>query len=220
MAERHESIYEATCLVELREKFRDKTVLMIDLDGVLRGTPDDAEAADPKAILALRELVKVGYTLTLWTQTENRDGDVDRFLDSNELNPLFDLVVCLEDHELLEPAQRDAYLAALDSATWLDDETRAGFNEYLDELLKHKGVLPPKTPHFIFERCGIIDDGAAIWWTRFSASVRDLTRRQSGQSPYHWFYVRDSRMPHTQTDEHYFGPSWIDRIKREFPLKS
>lgn len=215
-----QSIYFPKIRDYLRDLFKERSVLMMDLDGVLTAPGQEKRVPYPPAIEALRELDRRGYILTLFTQASDRFMDVSLFLRRAKIGSLFSVVVTEENQELKTQQQKSDYRATVDSAEWLDEETRRNFKALADMKL----FTPPKPPHLFMEKCGIIEDAATPWYKNFSPAVIEAMQRKDGRCPYPLFEVADTREdvdPKISRDpDEYFGPAWVEKIMKEFPVRS
>ena len=176
----HQFIFEPALLAKIREGFQDKKVAVVDLDGVLRGSnyreADSPLQLNPEAGEGLQYLKSKGYTLVLWTHGSNYDDRVWDYLQAEHFDEFFELIISSENyvfdrtgedqtrdpkHKISSGAEGN-FEAAVNSATWLDEESRSG-------LLK-EGRQPStcnfKTPQLLFPQgCLVIDDSLGLWYT-------------------------------------------------------
>jgi len=211
----HESMYEPETVAAIREKLAGKRVVMVDQDGVT--LPHDRDRTQAWQLgddvsQTLQALHEQGYTLVYWTNTPNADGNVAETLMSSEVASLFSLVVCGDNYVLRSNAQVDNALQMINSATWLDDETRRQLMECVRRGGKvdflHERMIP-KLPMCLAEECATVDDDP--WWHQdlLSEEIKD-----SGAFP---LFVPSTLNTNDTPNEQHFGTHWIKRILEEFP---
>ena len=102
------SIYAPNVRNRIRLALSGKSVLMVDLDGVLTEDPDDrGRKPNADAIDAVKQLASQ-YYLMLWTQggrgTSEGEADIERFLRETGLKQVFSIIVRYRNH-LLQTTQ-------------------------------------------------------------------------------------------------------------------
>lgn len=144
------SLYEPANLQKVREQFAGKRVVVIDLDGVIRGYRD-SEIVSDQALAAIDLLLAEGCALVLWTT-----GKIDaNFMRRHNLAGRFSLIIGGGNFDR-RFGNEDLFKSALLNTPWLSAEEKSLLQ---DEYLRYDGVKPIP---MAFAGCSIIEDSTTI----------------------------------------------------------
>ncbi len=205
-------ICDPAVLKDIRNYFQDKKVIVIDLDGVLAGKNREANTDGMKAV---KELKSLGYSLVLWTSSNEQKHQNIKFLEDNEVLECFDLAISAENYSLikdndpwqeLDEDKEKEFFDAVDSAEWLSDEEK--------EILKSNNRYELKFSPVLFKECLVIDDRPMEY---HSYIVEFRNRIKSIDPHYHFLFVGDIQENKRHSDLPFFGIHLVQAIKEKFP---
>lgn len=144
------SLYEPATLQRVREQFDGKKVVVIDLDGVIRGYKD-GNSINEQALAAMDKLSAEGCVLVLWTAAKI---DSTYFRKYN-LGGRFSLIIEGENFDK-RFTDKNLFLAAISNTPWLSADEKDMLSS---EFLKYDGVKPIP---IIFANCSVVEDSITV----------------------------------------------------------
>src|SRR5205807_9981394 len=136
--------YSADSLQEIRTRFQNDRVIVVDANEVLCDTDEKGLEINPNAEAALRDLHDLSYSLILWSSAKKQY--LDGFLKDSNLRGYFDMIIARENyaHWNIKTGQQDEYgddisvqepqyKSAVDNTAWLNSFDKEQMTDYYNQ---------------------------------------------------------------------------------------
>jgi hypothetical protein len=163
-------LYEPSLLTDIRSYYANKKVVVLDIDGILRGEELSGFSKNDDAEEGLKSFKEKGYSIIFWSfGTKNAVKGLDRQGKSTNI-PSVEGLVAYGDFTITgenysqsywkdpnEASNKKDFENAVDTANWLHDAD-------VDKTFL-KGDTNAKHPELLFPNCCMLDDGGT--WDSF-----------------------------------------------------